>query len=952
MNKTLYIILIFILPFSNLFSQQRTESLKRAALVHMQAGRYGEAIDQLHKYVAANARSSDGYNLRGLCYEKRHDYQYAVLDFRRAVRLTPDDEEYRNNLNRVLAIWHQLLYEKIEGHKREIAIDPKNPINYLEIGKSYRWLEEWALAEQWYDEYLRRDDNASPDEIIRYTEILSHTGSIVKGEKILKKYVDRHPDDWRLWSRYGYFTMWLGNYQNAKDAFTKALGFKPFFKEAQDGLDQANNEGYLTQQTPRSFEREYPIDRYYRLLRKRPEDDDARFKLVEELIATKRYEEANQQLVILAYTQADNERFIKMNDFISTLRDSLYESNIQEYSAAVKIDPKDKNAVIRLADAYGKLYAFEDGIEILDEYLEDVPRDQELDMRYKLAQFSAWNYEWEKAIEQSDILISLEPDNIDYMLLRGQISVWTVLGLDEAEVMLNKVLEARPRDINAVLSLASLNSWQRDFEKAGYYVKLAKEIDPNSRDVEEAESNYQLHLSAFEEVQLFKLKGDAFELAGQGECGEALEKFDEYLSKITGPNRDELKQYASINLCAGEYSNAVSIYDDLLDNEYDFDLALQRAKANLWGGDTTRAVEEFENLTREQPDHYLAHLLLGDSYTMAQKYPEAYDTFEKMLDGDLDEEQEIEIKQRLEYLPPIGLHAGFIGLIDILTPQYIGLSPTYTYFADNQNLKFHSYGGRLDFGFTGFLTLGGSFYRTIINDGSSTIYMNRLLGNATIRFSEFFSLDGGYGSFNTLNETKKNIYYLTAQYVVKEKNKLNISAGIEHTDARIILYSPGLMNVNLNIDVFRFNSEYVHKDLVKIALRYNYYSITDGNRGNDLNLRIGKRFLDQGFFGYEYYFVDYSTRQTNYYSPQNVESHSLWGDWELEDKDKLKITLGGKLGYYPSFDNILNEIYAQAQYIPYKSLTINGRVSMGSSYRFDSSYNSYSISLSAYWNIY
>lgn len=950
MNKTLYIILIIILPFSNLFSQQRSESLKRRALVHMQAGRYGEAIDQLHKYVAANARKSEGYNLRGLCYEKRHDYQFAVLDFRRAVRLTPDDEEFRKNLERVQAIWHKLLYEKIEGHKREIAIDPKDPFNYLEIGKSYRWLEEWAIAEQWYDEYLRRDDNASPDEIIRYTEILSHTGSIVKGEKILKKYVDRHPDDWRLWSRYGYFTMWLGNYQNAKEAFTLALGFKPFFKEAQDGLDLANNEGYLTQQTPRSFEREYPIDRYYRLLRKRPEDDKNRFKLIEELIASKRYEEANQQLEIISYTQADNERYIEMNDFISTLRDSLYESNIQEYSAQVKNDPKDKNAVIRLADAYGKLYAFEDGIEILDEYLEGIPNNEQLDMRYKLAQFSAWNYEWEKAIEQSDILISQDPDNIDYLLIRGQISVWTVLDLDEAELMLNRVLESRPRDLNAVLALASLHSWQRNFDKAGYYVELAKEIEPNSREVEEAESNYLLHLSAFEEVQLFQLKADAFELASVGECEEALELFDDYLSKITGPNRDELVQYASINLCAGEFDAAVDIYDELLDEDYDFELALQRAKANLWGGDSVRAVEEFKELSLEKPDHYLVNLLLGDSYKQSQLYPEAYETFENLLDWELEEEQQAEVEQRLEYLPPIGLQAGLIGLVDIITPQYIGLSPTYTYFSDNQDLTFHSFGGRLDFGFTQFLTLGASFYRTMISDGSSTQYLNRILWNSTIRFSKEFSVDGGIGSFNSLSSPSKSIYYVIARYV--NEKKLNMSAGFEQTDARIILYSPGLMNADLNINVFRFNTEYIHKELVKVALRYNYYTVSDGNRGNDLTLRIGKRFLEQGYFGYEYYFVDYSTPQTNYYSPQNVESHSLWGDWELEDKEKLKITLGGKLGYYPSFDNILNEIYVQAQYIPLKSLTVNGRASLGSSYRYDSSYNSFSITLSAYWNIY
>jgi len=37
-------------------------------------------------------------------------------------------------------------------------------------------------------------------------------------------------------------------------------------------------------------------------------------------------------------------------------------------------------------------------IEILEEYLSTVPEDYDPDVRFKLAQYSAWNYEWEKAI--------------------------------------------------------------------------------------------------------------------------------------------------------------------------------------------------------------------------------------------------------------------------------------------------------------------------------------------------------------------------------------------------------------------------------------------------------------------------------------------------------------------------------------------------------------------------
>ncbi|PKL87599.1 MAG: hypothetical protein CVV23_14495 [Ignavibacteriae bacterium HGW-Ignavibacteriae-2] len=278
-------------------SDDQSQSLKKSAVAQMQAGRFGEAIDLLNKYISANPRQSEGYNLRGVCYENRGQFQNAVLDFRRSISLDQNNAEAKKNLARTQNIWFDQLRNIILGYEREIAIDPSNPFNYLEIGKSYRLMEEWQKAEEWYDKYLERDQNASPDEIIRYTEILAKLNHIKKGETILKKWVDKYPDDWRLWSRYGYFTMWVGNYRNAEKAFKSALGFKPFFKEALDGLDQATKKSYVTQQDPRAFEKEFPIDRYYRMLRNDPKDVNTRFSLVDELIKAERIEEAYQQSV-------------------------------------------------------------------------------------------------------------------------------------------------------------------------------------------------------------------------------------------------------------------------------------------------------------------------------------------------------------------------------------------------------------------------------------------------------------------------------------------------------------------------------------------------------------------------------------------------------------------------------------------------------------------------------
>ncbi len=240
------IILCIIILFSesalSLQDQSSSEKFKRDAISNMGAGRYGEAIDLLNKYISENPQVPEGYFLRGNCYEAQGQYELSVYDFRSASKLNRKNSEISKALSRVTEVWYTQLYNKIEGHKREIAVYPGRPLNYLEIGKCYKNLGNWDEAEEWYDKYLSLEE-PSADEVIRFTEILAKNNHITKGEIILKSFVEKYPKDHRLWSRYGYFTLWLGKNKISISAFTEALTFRPFFKEAIDGLYLAQGKG-------------------------------------------------------------------------------------------------------------------------------------------------------------------------------------------------------------------------------------------------------------------------------------------------------------------------------------------------------------------------------------------------------------------------------------------------------------------------------------------------------------------------------------------------------------------------------------------------------------------------------------------------------------------------------------------------------------------------------------
>jgi|GEM_PF-258415 tetratricopeptide (TPR) repeat protein len=1059
----------FLLITPILFAQTRIDIIKRQATLLMSEGRLKEAIDQLNKYIAANPREAEGYHIRGLCYEKTTEYQYSVLDLRRARRLDPNNPQIKKDLDRVIAIWHEMLYKKIEGHKRDIAIDPNNPFSYLEIGKSYRWLEEWNDAEIWYDEYLKRDDNASPDEIIRYTEILAKTGSITKGEKILKKYVDRYPNDWRLWSRYGYFTLWLAKYKIAEDAFLKALSFKPFFQEAQDGLDLVRNQAYLTLYQPRSFEKVYPIDRYYSVLEKKPDDDDTRFNLVNELINANRYDEAYQQLQFLQNKYSEDERFKTLSKTVNDFRDSTLNKKVAEYTDTLKNNPSNKEYVIKLAETYANLFYYDNAIEILEEYLNNVPEDQDLDARFKLAQYSAWNYEWEKAIAILNKLLEKDPDNLDYQLLRGQIGVWTVLDFDIAEKYLLNVVDKRPKNIDAYISLASMYSWKKNFPEARKYLDIAKSLAPNSPEIEGAENNYALHLSAYEEQKVFEIRQEAGKLAEAGNCAEAVTKFEEYKSKRTALTRDEMTEYASYASCAQDYAKSIAIYDTLLAQQFDYHLALYRARDYYNNGDTTAALSELLNLSKINPEDMQAHLYLadayaatnqldkaeliyrelryrgatpeekevledydyyssdefqdylksdqtvfdadsvitsdmkdnvekrmvfladsylknknlpkaeelynelqnttkdddikkdlpikkmylGDAYSLQEDYGKAEDIYSELLDATTDTTEIRLLNQRMSWIPPSGLTKGIYSIGNTflyLLPTNVGISPFSNSYKDNQDFSLWNYGMRLDAGFLGFLGLGASWSKYNLN----TIYANRQLtafkGVASLYFSKKLIVSGSYGTLNIPGEPNKKVGDATIRF--EKPDVFSVVGYYENNDARLLLYAPTMIFTRLNSELYRLTTYYQHRNILRVSFYYSYYDISDGNYGNDFQFRLGKKFIENGMFGYEYFFSDFAFVSSYYYSPQNFDSHSIWGEYNYSPGKNLKTKFGGKIGYVPKADFIVNEIYGELNFMPIESLTLTARLSYSNSFRYDSSYQSFSALFSAYWNIY
>ncbi len=962
MKKRIHIFFILFLFFGFINSfAQNGQALKQLAIDHMKSGRYGEAIDLLNNYISSYPQEPEGYYLRGLCFEQRYQYENATLDLKRAVKLAKGTkkQKYLKDLERVTKVWYSQLEKKIQGHKREIAIDPSNPVNYLEIGKAYKKMEKYDLAEEWYDKYLAKDDNASPDEIIRYTEILAKTKHIKKGEKILKKYVERYPDDWRLWSRYGTFTLWLGKRKTAIHAFQTALSFKPYFKEALDGLERAKNIPYVTQYQPNGGRKLTLIERLFAKVKANPKDKKTRLRLIKELIKKKRYEEAYQQAITLADLFPNDEQAQNKLAEVEAAREKYYNSQIKRNLKILKRNPRNTKALFKVVQYYENLQDYDSAIELLKNYFEKHPNSKNYNLKFKYAKLAAWNKEFDLAGQILDELLQQRPNNIDYKLLRAQIYVWSNQNIDIAEQYLNSVLKKRPNDINALITMGSLEILKQDPDEAQKYADKAAKIDPNNDDLNELQNQIDLLKQRLEQEKLLETLNEGRQLVMDSNCVDAIPYYEEYLEKAQ-PNDLIKKEFGDVLFCAKEYDKALEIYDEVLQNGYWYDAALQKAKVLFTMGDSLDALKTFKWVVKEDSAEFEPRLYLGDSYVKVGKYDSALAVYDTLLTWDLDSTQRAMVEMRYDWVPATGIK-GFLKKF----PTSISFAPNAAFYSDNIDFLMTDFGGRLDFGTLSWLNFGVGLHRFALKGKYN--YRSFALFNIGLylTFNQHWTASLSFGSLATSGYTSANDYEASVKY--KYEKKIEISGYYIRRDAGLILYSPGLININQRyyVSMYRLNWLYEHKSGFLIKGYFSYLSVTDGNAGNYFMFRLGKRFGEYTTAGYEYYFANFrydmslysnpnfeNTGHHYYYSPQEFITHSIWGEYKLQEGEQWDILVGGKFGYVPSSAFLIFEGFGKVEYRPFKRLILTAQLNAGNSMRDIEGYRSISGYISAYWNFY
>lgn len=946
-HQPVFILLTGILFISSTlhYSQSENDLLKTHAEAHMETGKFGEAISLLNRYISANPQDATGYNLRGLCYENRKNYEKSVYDFRSAVKLAPRNKSYNENLQRVVKSWETLLYNKIVGFKRKLKINPDKSVNYLEIGKCYKNLGNWSEAENWYDEFIKRDILSS-DELIRYTEILAKNNHISKGEPLLKSYTEKYPDDHRLWSRYGYFAMWLGKKEISKKAFEKALELRPYFKEALDGYDLVRGKGYIytVNDTTTRFnyglpvstgKGEYPIDKYYKILSKKSENNETRILLINELIKNNRFAEAEEQLKILSRSELYQSKVDELEETLDFNKSQFYSKRIAELQKKLTLKPLDKKLNLELAQLLAEKKEYDSSQTVFAKLINEYPSDEELLYKYTLVCLASGDIN--TVYDNAEILINKNPDNKNYQLLFGQVLTWSDKDPETAKFYLEKVLSKEPSNYAALLTLALLLIQNNELVDAELYLGKLSQLD--SKNPEYLKLTYMLKAQKKmnQDAELYRIAESAREHLLNKNCDEAIKLFNLYLSDANA-NPEVRKELAQAYLCKDDFKNAISVYDRiLLESPDNYLIAKERAKLFLWNKNYSIALDEFLKLNKINPDDAEVKLLLGDSYTGLKDFNNAKIIYEELLAISPSSPM---LQQRLSWIEGPSYQDGF--------PVYTMLTPDFNYFTDNFGFLYSTYGLRLDLGITNFLTIGASGYGGFLSSDSLTNNISIYKGSIMGRFFKTVYASASLGS--TIFPDNENQFLAEVTLKAEQPKLYSFSVNFYSMDAAQLLYSPKLVDTRLRSNYFSLMGDYIIKTGWKFAGSFAFITVSDDNKANRLQLRFGKIFDKVVGFGYEYYYFDVKNETQLYWSPQNFEIHSIWADWEIVNDATATANIGGRLGYIPSDKFILREFYGITSVKLADSFTIQGRLTFSTTAQSGKGYNSTSFGLSAFWS--
>ncbi|MCP4107715.1 MAG: tetratricopeptide repeat protein [Desulfobacteraceae bacterium] len=159
-------------------------------------GSAGEAVVHFKEALKIKP-DAELHNNFGVALYSMGKLDEAIFHFRKALKIKSDYADSQKNIEKVLAKQKELLNNAAAEIRKDIELDPTNPVLHYRLGNVYRRMKESDKAEEQYQKALSIKPEF-PDALNNMGLMLAAKGKYDKAVSLLKKVIEIQPDNARV----------------------------------------------------------------------------------------------------------------------------------------------------------------------------------------------------------------------------------------------------------------------------------------------------------------------------------------------------------------------------------------------------------------------------------------------------------------------------------------------------------------------------------------------------------------------------------------------------------------------------------------------------------------------------------------------------------------------------------------------------------------------------------
>jgi tetratricopeptide (TPR) repeat protein len=413
----------------------------------LQRGDLEAAKTKIRELLESDPSSVEGYNLLGIIYTSQKDYPHALEAFRKALQLDPKSPRTHNNLGDSYVAQGKL--DQAEKEFRSVLQpNPANrDANYnLGLLLMAKGLPAEAIA------HLQRVRPVNLPTRFNLVRAYLRANRVTEGLRLASQVSAENSQDAEVHATLGVLLGSEKQYHAAQVEWEKANALRPETFEILYNLGQV----YLHDHEHAKAELMAS-----RALKLKPDSPDA--------------------LYLLAQVDADQAKSVDALDLLAR---------------AHKLAPQNTDVIFLLARLSMTQNYFEDAIPLLESGLQLAP--QRADLRAALGESYFMSGKTEKAIEEFNTLVGLDPSARSYTFLG--LSYRHLGRFDEARKYFQQGLKLDPRNASCLFNLGFIEERQGNNDAAEEFLQKALKSNPDYSDALLELANLRIESKRFEEA--------------------------------------------------------------------------------------------------------------------------------------------------------------------------------------------------------------------------------------------------------------------------------------------------------------------------------------------------------------------------------------------------------------------------------------------------------------------